>query len=103
MPFSCLTERHYSLAASLCLTHKRSDRLTSTARTARFGPACRVVWEGLGQISDRPYPDFLAASSTSHRSRQSKRHGRPPSRHRRGEAMSDSRLPVRGQAAQRIG
>ncbi|QTQ32471.1 Uncharacterized protein pbN1_24820 [Aromatoleum bremense] len=25
--------------------------ITSTARTARCGPACRVVWEGNGQDS----------------------------------------------------
>jgi hypothetical protein len=25
--------------------------MTSTASTARCGPACRVVWEGLGQVS----------------------------------------------------
>ncbi len=25
--------------------------MTSTSRTARCGPACRVVWEGLGQLS----------------------------------------------------
>ena len=27
--------------------------MTSTASTARCGPACRVVWEGRGQIFDR--------------------------------------------------
>ena len=32
--------------------------LTSTFRTARCGPACRVVWEGLREGSPRgPYPD----------------------------------------------
>jgi RNA-directed DNA polymerase len=25
--------------------------MTSTSRTARCGPACRVVWQGLGQVS----------------------------------------------------
>ncbi|MGQ9862081.1 MAG: hypothetical protein ACUVSD_08775 [Thiobacillaceae bacterium] len=25
--------------------------MTSTSRTARCGPACRVVWEGIGQVS----------------------------------------------------
>jgi len=25
--------------------------VTSTSPTARCGPACRVVWEGLGQVS----------------------------------------------------
>jgi len=25
--------------------------LTSTSPTARCGPACRVVWEGIGQVS----------------------------------------------------
>jgi len=30
---------------------------TSTASTARCGPACRVVWEGRGQILTAPYPD----------------------------------------------
>ena len=25
--------------------------VTSTSRTARCGPACRVVWEGIGQVS----------------------------------------------------
>ena len=34
---------------------------TSTIPTARCGPACRVVWEGLGQRSDRPYPDVRPA------------------------------------------
>ena len=33
---------------------------TSTVSTARCGPACRVVWEGTGQLySGRPYPDFV--------------------------------------------
>ena len=26
-----------------------AGRMTSTSRTARCGPACRVVWEGSGQ------------------------------------------------------
>ena len=28
--------------------------MTSTSRTARCGPACRVVWEGTGQVSWPP-------------------------------------------------
>jgi len=32
--------------------------LTSTSRTARCGPACRVVWEGPTGIACRPYPDL---------------------------------------------
>ena len=31
--------------------------MTSTSRTARCGPACRVVWEGPSEISRHPYPD----------------------------------------------
>ena len=34
-----------------------TNPLTSTTSTARCGPACRVVWEGLGQLAGRPYPD----------------------------------------------
>jgi hypothetical protein len=34
----------------------RSTGLTSTSRTARCGPACRVVWEGRGRKVP-PYPD----------------------------------------------
>ena len=30
--------------------------MTSTARTARCGPARRVVWEGLGQALTAPIP-----------------------------------------------
>src|SRR4030067_2752212 len=30
--------------------------MTSTARTARCGPACRVVWEGCAHVI-APYPD----------------------------------------------
>ncbi len=34
--------------------------MTSTTRTARCGPACRVVWEGNGQaFSDRPLSRLL--------------------------------------------
>ncbi len=34
--------------------------MTSTTRTARCGPACRVVWEGNGQVFlTVPYPDTL--------------------------------------------
>jgi hypothetical protein len=35
--------------------------VTSTSPTARCGPACRVAWEGFGQISDRPYPDSVCS------------------------------------------
>ena len=34
-----------------------AGRVTSTFRTARCGPACRVVWEGPSEISRHPYPD----------------------------------------------
>jgi len=34
--------------------------MTSTTRTARCGPACRVVWEGSVRKTDRPYPDWWA-------------------------------------------
>ena len=34
--------------------------LTSTSRTARCGPACRVVWEGSG-LRTGPYPDVRPA------------------------------------------
>jgi hypothetical protein len=38
---------------------------TSTVSTARCGPACRVVWEGTGQLySGRPYPDWAIGLQT---------------------------------------
>src|SRR5512132_762633 len=33
-------------------------RVTSTLRTARCGPACRVVWQGSPEIIRGPYADF---------------------------------------------
>src|SRR4029079_10791899 len=33
-------------------------KLTSTIRTARCGPACRVVWEGRSGRTATPYPDL---------------------------------------------
>ena len=32
--------------------------MTSTTRTARCGPACRVVWEGIGQATWPPLSRF---------------------------------------------
>lgn len=34
--------------------------MTSTSRTARCGPSCRVVWKGLGQVSCPPLSRFVA-------------------------------------------
>jgi hypothetical protein len=33
--------------------------MTSNARTARCGPACRVVWQGRLRKSRSPYADVL--------------------------------------------
>jgi hypothetical protein len=33
-------------------------RVTSTLRTARSGPACRVVWQGSPEIIRGPYTDY---------------------------------------------
>jgi hypothetical protein len=35
--------------------------VTSTRRTARCGPACRVVWQGTGSDPPRPYADCLGS------------------------------------------
>jgi hypothetical protein len=35
-----------------------AGRVTSTLRTARCGPACRVVWQGSRGITSGPYADF---------------------------------------------
>ena len=60
--------RNSRLALNNVLTIAYFDRLgvprlymTSTSRTARCGPACRVVWEGSGQLPDRPYPDSYSS------------------------------------------
>src|SRR5690606_20114863 len=34
-------------------------RVTSTLRTARCGPACRVVWQGSRGITSGPYADWV--------------------------------------------
>jgi hypothetical protein len=39
-----------------------STLLTSTSRTARCGPACRVVWQGRGQMA-ASYADFQTPKS----------------------------------------
>jgi hypothetical protein len=36
--------------------------LTSTSRTARCGPACRVVWQGCSLLAT-PYADYAGAST----------------------------------------
>lgn len=33
--------------------------MTSTSRTARCGPACRVVWQGPVSYTDCPYADLV--------------------------------------------
>ena len=38
-------------AESLLPPRRTPSLMTSTSRTARCGPACRVVWEGTGQVS----------------------------------------------------
>jgi hypothetical protein len=35
----------------------QTRRVTSTVRTARCGPACRVVWQGTRGITSGPYAD----------------------------------------------
>src|SRR5690606_27812207 len=48
-------------------------RVTSTLRTARCGPACRVVWQGSRGITSGPYADSSPPKTTvfhaSHRER----------------------------------
>ena len=75
-PITRTTKSRLNGGFSLCAQHHRRDvgiepdhadcllgpawgaalLMTSTTRTARRGPACRVVWEGNGRVS-RPPPD----------------------------------------------
>ena len=43
--------------------HPSIGRVTSTSRTARCGPACRVVWQGSPEIIWGPYADFHERAS----------------------------------------
>ena len=44
---------------ALVIKAKRRRSGTSTTRTARCGPACRVVWQGNGQVIWPPLCRFL--------------------------------------------